>query len=120
MADYYVLEQDPKAHRAKVAFHFSTPAGTNTQTLSYSDCIAEDESVEKTSAVPAARLDAGAQTALTNGTLYELVTTIEYDGNSTNAEKLAAIQAKFTSMNTVFQANVLEIYKFWGAKGTVA
>lgn len=120
MANYHVLEVSPKGNRAQVAFHFTVGAGTNFAGKSWQSVLVEYLSKNSSEARAITQVpwletgNATEHTALTNGGVYEVVESVSWDGNATNSEKAAVIDARWTALNATTLSELQEQLTFWG------
>lgn len=116
--DYHVLEisvDGGKAH-ARVAMHIPTPAGNNAAGTSFAAALAEKNGTV-TSVLPS--ITGPEQTALNDGSLVEVVETVELIVAQSNAEKQAALDAAYTAAVAREQAEIQKRMWGWGFERNV-
>ncbi len=119
MSDYHGLKQKLDKTEWSTVFHYTVPSGTNYSSITYVECVRRDKSPED-SIVPNLLVDDATEHAkVLAGEVYEDAQLMIFEEGASNAEKLAATEARWTEMEANFQANVPIAYKFYGAAGDV-
>lgn len=116
MSDFHVLEINDLKDKARVGFHFDTPAGNNAANVSFATALAQWKA--PVTAIPG--LGQTEKDAIAAGTVIEHVETVQLNANATNGQKQAAIQAKWTALNATIPGKIAENLKFWGFAGDVS
>lgn len=112
MSDYHVLECSSNGSSIKVVMHIATPTGTNIATKTFSLCLVEDPSKDKTSIVPS--ITTTEQTDLTNGSLYEYVMSFRTHKDVPDITKRSRLDTAYNDAVNTIQAALRELYWGWG------
>ena len=131
MSDIHVLDVGSKPDNARCAFHYTTPAGNNFAGVAWSEALIEylddqhqpqfSGDAREPSVVPDLETDDPTEyAAIVAGTVYEIVTSVQFDANLTNAQKWALIQAAYTAEETEYESIMQERLNFWGHDGAGA
>lgn len=121
MSDYHILETSD-IDQAKVAYHFTVPpAEENYVGVLLTTAIVQYLGGGTITAVPWLEVDDPTEYAeLQNGDKYEHVMVVTYDGNLSNGEKQAIIEAKHATLGIIILNRVRSLLKFWGYNGTIS
>jgi len=117
MSDYHILRASNNDQKIHAVFHIPIPDIDNQVNVSYRTALTQAEPFTE-SAVPW-DLDAAEVTKLTAGELYERVDVVnmDVDSNLTNAQKLAAVVAKYSDLVSRVQGQIQARLKYWGKEG---
>ena len=119
MSDFHVLEVSERKDVARIAIHVTTPAGNNAAGKSYASAAKEYQGGSPVTAVPwLVATNPTEATAITNGSVVEVLERVEFNGMNTNAQKLAALQAHVSARKAAIASRLQEILRFWGFDGT--
>jgi hypothetical protein len=116
MSDYHILELSRAQDEARVAFHLDVPDTTNAAGVNYRTALVQYLGTIET-VVPG--LDTAAH-GLDNGSVHEIVETVNFSANDTNADKRTAIETAYSARQAGLIAAVQARLEFWGWSGDVA
>ncbi len=115
MSDYHVLDGDDDGATYRVVFHIPIPISEqNLAGEKIRDCIAQDDSVNKVSIVPAIHLGAGEDSDLLAGVIYEHVIAARKKPSAGLPPFRTRMDDRFASLSVSVLARLNEEYKFWG------
>lgn len=120
MADFHVLETNPQKDVARIAIHVTVPAGNNAAGKSWSSAVLGHLGGTQSTKVPwLAATNPTEATAITNGSAYEFVESVQFNANDTNANKLSAMQAHVAARQAQILSRLQDTLRFWGYDGDV-
>ena len=123
MTDYTIISNSRHRHTASVIAEYDVPGtGTNAASIQWRTIVADlrafngqtgqtNNPVKKDNAAYVGQLDAGEK--------VELTLSVEYDAASTNAEKVAVIDAAVTARIAGYVNEFQNRYEFYGTERTV-
>lgn len=122
MVNVYILESDKYRDKARCAFHYTVPGGTNNAGKTWVE-IAQTLTAQRVATgilltqVP--WLLQAVQDDLTAGNLWEEVVIVDFNANLSDAEKVTIIDAKYAEKEAEWQAKYQNLYRYWGTERTV-
>ena len=110
MSIWHTREQDPKGKGTNVVFHIPVPVGNNDSGIPWNQCIRENMAP-----VPIPNVNSVEEAGITNGDILEVPEFVGYDStSSTDAEKIAKIQAKYVERSAELIAALAFKLENWG------
>jgi hypothetical protein len=124
MSDYHIMEIGPKGDSARVAFHFPIPLGaTNQAGRTYRSAYKQFRDPDNAgieSAIPdLSTTHALEHAAITVGETVELVETVNFSANASNASKVQSIEDKWTELNSDTLTKIQGRLLYWGHSADV-
>lgn len=120
MSDWHALTGHVKKQEINVVFHIPIPATNNAVDVGYRLAISKQEPFTA-SVIPCLETDFASEFAqLQVAEKYEYVETVRYDGNLSNAAKIAIIDARYTALVSIIQARLQNRYVYWGKNQDVS
>ena len=120
---YTILTSAAQSNRSDIVIEFDISTGSNSAdpSVSWRDIVAGLRAADPSvGTANSRRLGDGAYlTRLDSGEVYELALSVEYDANSSDAEKLAVIDAAVTKKVEEYKIEFKVLYEFYGYVRTV-
>lgn len=108
--NYHILKTNKK--QIQLVMHIDVPAGNNLAAKTFSECILEDNELNKVSVL--SDITAPESTALAAGTLIEVTENVKINPDLSNAAKQAVLDAHYTNAVTRTQNQLQKRYWAWG------
>lgn len=115
MSDYHILDTSEDGNSVRVVFHIPIPPGSNKAGVSYRTALSQWAGPQA-SVVPGVGAE---QTALTSGSLYEIVLLVDTNPGDTAALKLRdRLDAMFIAMKSETWMKLRTRLDYWGFSRT--
>ncbi len=114
MADYHILEVGLAGDQARIVFHISVPNENNSAGVNLRTALRQFRSLS--TKVPF--IDQNEKDLIADGEIFELVESVTFDPELTNAQKNQIIKDRAIVLLQTFPDKIRSILEFWGFDGT--
>lgn len=116
MANYHILEVGLAGDQARVVFHIPVPNENNSAGMNLREALIQFRSFS--TKVPF--INPNEENLIINGEIFELIESVTFDPELTNAQKNQIIKDRAIVLLQTFPDKIRSILEFWGFNGTVA